>query len=465
MSAKSLLEARCRTVSEVPPKQEAPFVLCWLRNALRSDDNPALDAAIMSGNELGKPVVVLHEIGGYPYPSHRHHQFQLEASGSLEEGLGARGVRFVRHITPRGAEPLVSSLARDAAALFSDDLPTCAAREPFESLAVSLSIPVTAVDTACLVPMYTLTPEAPNPSAFLKLHRPARPPYLETDLTQTPSAPIFEGKLPGNATGDINWTPLIERSGADMTLPPVRLNGSREAALEQLDWTLEKVLSEYNKTRNNPADPNSSSHLSPYLHFGILSTREITLKVQASAAHSAAKYKFLDELLKWREFFYHQAHHRQDMADYTHVAPWARETLGTHESDARPNLYTLFELTNAQTDDETWNAAEKSYLYDGWMHNNLRMYWGKQFLKWLPTPEAAYAAACALNDRLSLDGRDPSTYGNIQYMFGGGKQGYKELPIYGWVTTKSASGLRKRPGVPEYLAALAGRDEFELGEV
>ena len=463
MDAKTLLETRSRTVREAAPDQNAPYVLLWLRNALRSEDNPALSAAILRANQLRKPVVVLHEIGGYPYPSHRHHQFQLEASVSLERGLGALGVRFVRHVTPEGKTPLITRLAGDAAALFSDDLPTRAAREPLASSAAQLSIPVTAVDTACLVPMRELAPELPNPSAFLKAHRPARVPHLETDLTQTPAEPRYEGELSGNASdAHADWTQLIQQSGADMTLLPAGLNGSREAALQQLEWTLETVLPTYNQSRNNPADETSSSHLSPYLHFGILSTREITLRVQASSAHSAAKYKFLDELLKWREFFYHQAHHRKDMADYTHVVAWARETLTAHRQDERPSLYDFHQLTNAQTDDETWNAAQKSYLFDGWMHNNLRMYWGKQFIKWLPEPEAAYNAACALNDRLSLDGRDPATYGNIQYMFGGGKQGYKELPIYGWVTTKSASGLRKRPGVPEYLAALAERDAFEL---
>ncbi len=457
-----LLATRSRTVRQAVPNQDAPYVLCWLRNALRSEDNSALDAAILCANQLHKPVVVLHEVGGYPYPSYRHHQFQLEASSSLERGLDARGVRFVRHVTPKGETPLVVGLAGDAAALFSDDLPTRAARELLTSSAAQLSIPATAVDTACLVPMREITPELPNPSAFLKAHRPARAPHLETNLTQTPTEPRYEGELLDNATGGgADWTQLIAHSGADMTLPPVKLNGSREAALQQLDWTLETVLPTYNKSRNNPADETSSSQLSPYLHFGILSTREITLRVQASAAHSAAKYKFLDELLKWREFFYHQAHHRGDMADYIHVAAWARETLAVHQHDDRPTLYNLHALTNAQTDDETWNAAQKSYLFDGWMHNNLRMYWGKQFIKWLPDPEAAYKAACTLNDRLSLDGRDPSTYGNIQYMFGGGKKGYKELPVYGFVASKSDKGLRKRPGVPDYLAAMAARDEFE----
>ena len=69
------------------------------------------------------------------------------------------------------------------------------------------------------------------------------------------------------------------------------------------------------------------------------------------------------------------------------------------------------------------------------MHNNLRMYWGKRIIAMTPSPEAAWATACYLNDRLSLDGRDPSTYGNIAAMFAGApaerERKLHETPIVG----------------------------------
>ncbi|MGJ3626994.1 hypothetical protein AB5I41_08925 [Sphingomonas sp. MMS24-JH45] len=64
-----------------------------------------------------------------------------------------------------------------------------------------------------------------------------------------------------------------------------------------------------------------------------------------------------------------------------------------------------------------WNACQRQFLIDGWMHKYLRTY-GKRLIAMTPSPEAAWATACYLNDRLSLDGRDPSTYGNIAAMFG-----------------------------------------------
>ena len=102
----------------------------------------------------------------------------------------------------------------------------------------------------------------------------------------------------------------------------------------------------------------------------MLGVREVVRCVRQADAPANAKYKFLDELLKWREFFYHQADHREDPAGFEHVAAWARETLAAHRGDPRAKTYTPAELLNGETDDETWNAAQKAFLYDGWMHNN-----------------------------------------------------------------------------------------------
>lgn len=460
--AHDLLALRSRKVADRPPNRDAPFVLLWLRNALRSDDNPALDAALATADALGKPVVVLQEVGGYPYPSARLHAFQLQAAPDLARGLAARGVRYALHVTPAGETPLVYRLVREAAAVFSDDLPT--ARTQLKVLSEQTTAPVTAIDAACLVPLGHFAELLPTPSAFLRAHRPVRELHEGVNLTQAPTVPPFAGNLGANTAPDepAGWARLIAGSGADLTLPPASIEGSREAGLAQLDRAVRGVLPEYNLRRNNPADEASCSRLSPYLHFGVLGVREVVRRVRQADAPTEAKYKFLDELLKWREFFYHQADHRADPAAFEHVAAWARESLAAHQGDPRQAVYTSAELLNGETDDETWNAAQKAYLYDGWMHNNLRMYWASQLIGWLPTPEAAYEAACMFNDRLSLDGRDPSTYGNIQYMFGGGKRGYRELPIYGWVAHRSDGALRKRPGVPAWLERAARRQDFVL---
>lgn len=208
--------------------------------------------------------------------------------------------------------------------------------------------------------------------------------------------------------------------------------------------------------RNNPAEPDSTSKLSPYMHLSVLSPREVVRQLEASDNHPSSIWEFRDELLTWREF-YHHARNEADPTALENVPKWAYETLMAHADDERPHIYSEEELPHGETDDDTWNAAQKQFLLDGWMHNNLRMYWVKQFIKWRPHPQDAWEMACRFNDRLSLDGRDPVTYGSIQWGFGRAKKAYREnsstvgsLPK---LTVPFANGpeppsgwLSKRPG-------------------
>ena len=100
-------------------------------------------------------------------------------------------------------------------------------------------------------------------------------------------------------------------------------------------------------------------------------------------------------------------------------APWARHTLDEHARDDRPYLYTEARLENAETHDPLWNAAQRQMVHDGWMHNYLRMYWGKKILEWTPSAADAYQIAVRLNDRYELDGRDPNGYAGIAWCIGG----------------------------------------------
>ena len=125
-----------------------------------------------------------------------------------------------------------------------------------------------------------------------------------------------------------------------------------------------------------------------------------------------------------------------------------------HAGDPR-NLLPLADLVHGRTPDETWNAAQRQWLATGWMHNNLRMYWAKQILQWTHSPQIAWATACYLNDRLSLDGRDPATYVMMRWAFGEARSGDAEQQIYGWISSKSDLALRKRPGVSNWLTEMA----------
>ncbi len=95
------------------------------------------------------------------------------------------------------------------------------------------------------------------------------------------------------------------------------------------------------------------------------------------------------------------------------------------------------------------------------MHNNVRIYWGKRIIAMTPNAKAACATACYLNDRMSFDGCDPSTYGNITTIFASSPPD-RERSIYQRVSTRDDGSTRRRNGVEEWLAAAAWRSVSQV---
>ncbi|WP_412971780.1 hypothetical protein [Glaciecola sp. MF2-115] len=60
------------------------------------------------------------------------------------------------------------------------------------------------------------------------------------------------------------------------------------------------------------------------------------------------------------------------------IPDWAIETLDDHKDDTRKHRYTRQQLEDAESHDEYWNAAQNEMVKTGYMHNHMRMYWGKK---------------------------------------------------------------------------------------
>lgn len=440
---------------------EGRYVLCWLQQALRARDNPVIDAAIRLGNALGLPVLVYHGVREeYPHASDRLHQFILGASRDLAIGCRARGIACVQHVDRSGRREsgLVYRLGGAAAAIVLEDQPTFVARWQAERVAARIAVPVYAVNAACVVPPAVLGDGIGGRSGFLRRHEPERAAWIEAGDEPADIAP-FDGELPftSDRLEDIDLDALVDGLSLDHSLPAsCAFPAGRAAAEARLSRLMRDVLPGYAATRNDATDAQGASGLSPYLHFGVLGPREVMRAVADAPAGARHKTKFADELLGWREWFHYQARGLEAPERYDRVAGWARATLAAHAGDPRPDVESLATMLRGETRDETWNACQRQFLHLGWMHNNLRMYWAKRIIAMTPDPEAAWATACYLNDRLSLDGRDPSTYGNIAAMFGGAP-GDRERPIYGRVATRGDGSTRGRDGGAAWLADAASQ--------
>ena len=460
---------RARRMNDRPVAAPAAYVLCWLQQALRAVDNPVIDAAVRLGNAWGLPVLVYHGLReDYPYASDRLHRFVLGASRDLERDCAARGLACVQFVdrAAKREKGLVYRLAEHAAAVVLEDQPAFVAQWQAERFAGKAKVAVLAVNAACVVPPLALEQGVRTTAAFRRRHQKARADwYGWTD--EQPTHKPYAGELPflpdrlADLT-DSELAALTAECAIDHALPlPAMFPPTRAEVGLRLQRLQAEVLPAYAEARREASRPEGASTLSPYLHFGVVSPREIVAIVEQADVPAETRDKFLDELLTWREWFHYKARSLPVSERYERVPDWARRELAEHAADPRPEVESLRALVLGETRDETWNACQKQYLLDGWMHNNLRMYWSKRLLAMTPSPEAGWATACYLNDRLSLDGRDPATYGNLAWAFGDAQPGYRRGPIYGLVPSRTDTTLRKVNG-DAWFARAAARPGLDL---
>jgi deoxyribodipyrimidine photo-lyase len=89
--------------------------------------------------------------------------------------------------------------------------------------------------------------------------------------------------------------------------------------------------------------------------------------------------------------------------------------------------------------------------HTGFMHNYMRMYWGKKILEWTPDPEAAFDTALAINNKYFLDGRDPNSYAGVAWVFGKHDRAWFERPVFGKIRYMAASGLERKCDIQAYV--------------
>jgi deoxyribodipyrimidine photo-lyase len=91
----------------------------------------------------------------------------------------------------------------------------------------------------------------------------------------------------------------------------------------------------------------------------------------------------------------------------------------------------------------------------GKMHGYLRMYWAKKILEWTGNAAAAMETTVYLNDKYSLDGRDPSGYTGIAWSIGGvHDRAWGERSIFGKVRFMSYDGCKRKFDIEKYIRGI-----------
>ena len=79
------------------------------------------------------------------------------------------------------------------------------------------------------------------------------------------------------------------------------------------------------------------------------------------------------------------------------------------------------------------------------------MLWGKSVLLWTRRYKHALEHLIHLNNKYALDGRDPSSYGGIQWCFGKFDRPWFDKPVWGVIRPMSLARAREKFDAEAYM--------------
>lgn len=447
-----LVPDRIESLNDRGRAEDAQYVLYWMQRSQRARHNPALERAVRHANEEGRPLrVVFGLMDDYPEANLRHYTFMLEGLRETEQRLAERGLQMVvQHGRP---DEVALQYAGDAALLVTDRGYLRHQKRWRSRVASEAPCRVERVEGDVVVPVETVTDKAEYAARTIrpKIHE-----HLERCLHLPEPVPVDTPSL-GLDVGDglslDDIAAVTDRLDLDSSVPPVSnlYRGGTSEAERILENFLAEHLDGYDGNRNQ-VQSRSVSHMSKYLHFGQVSPVWLAQQIRNAEAPQSDVDSYVEEVIVRRELAMNHVHFRPDTYDsYECLPEWARETLAEHADDDREYVYSLEALEQSETHDPYWNAAMTEMRETGYMHNYMRMYWGKKILEWSPDPRTAFDRALHLNNKYFLDGRDPNSFANVAWVFGLHDRGWKERPVYGKVRYMSRGGLERKADPDAYV--------------
>ena len=435
------------------------YVLYWMQQSQRSEENHALEYAAEVGNHFDLPVLVVFGLtDDYPEANLRHYTFMLEGLRETRKSLQKRGIKLALQ---RGDPADVALRAGRHAKMIVCDRGYLRHQKDWRiRVAERAACRVVQVESDVIVPVEAASPKAEYAARTIrpKIHKLLKK-YLVPPEAVAVKKDSLDIEIKEESLEDIDA--LLQRLSIDRSVAPVStfFCGGTSEAKTRFTGFLEEKLKHYDDHSNQPQTDDISG-MSPYLHFGQVSPLYLALKVMDSDKRGIGKKNaesFLEELIVRRELAVNFAHYTPDYDAFSSIPGWARQTLSEHASDTRDPLYSKEELDAAGTHDPYWNASMQEMKHTGFMHNYMRMYWGKKILEWSRTPQEAYQVTIELNNRYFLDGRDPNSYTGVAWIYGVHDRAWAERPIFGKVRYMAATGLERKCDIHSYVKKVERR--------
>jgi deoxyribodipyrimidine photo-lyase len=303
--------------------------IVWFTRDLRVRDHPALRAALAENDHV-VPVFCLDDrlLRGR-HASGPRTQFMLECLADLDASLGERGGRLVvRHGRPEDELPRLAQETGAATVHFMRDVSPFARSRRVEGVQLCPHPGLTVVDDVAEMRPYVV---------FSPFHRA----WVEEPRGEVLAAPRKIELPPGLDPGRL---PSLDELGLKQEAGDPARGGESEARRRLTNFLI--------------ARPNGSSRLSPYIHFGCLSPREI--EERAGDADFSRR-------LAWRDFYHqvllnHPANAREEFQErYRGTLDWS------NDEDA------LEAWKDGRTGFPFVDAGMRQLKREGWMPNRVRL--------------------------------------------------------------------------------------------
>lgn len=463
------LRGRIRHVGNSPLRDDGRCVLYFMSRDQRIKDNHTLLAAQSHASKQKVPLVVcfilMPKTG---FRAREHYEFMLAGLHEVAEGLLKHAISFELILAKTSCLQTAKQVIHkhQPIAAYVDFNPLRGPQQLYRQL--SEDIALYEVDTHNIVPVrqlsskqefgaYTIRPKLhKRVAAWLEEPEPLHNhPYGDATLIWPEDNQIeaLLSRLPRNGT-----TCTFESGEA--------------AAQAALATFIDKGVQTYAAARND-AVAEAQSGLSPYLHYGQLSSLRVALalrerllvlgqdlhllespKIPSSdeATLKAGADALLEEMIVRKELSDNFCLYNAAYDSLAGAPAWARASLDAHRADPREHLYDYQTLADGKTADELWNASQRQLRQTGKIHGYMRMYWAKKVLEWTASPEEAIDYLIRLNDFYSIDGGDPNGYVGILWSVAGlHDRPWFERPIYGKIRYMNQTGAAKRFTIEQYI--------------
>ncbi|NLX14013.1 MAG: deoxyribodipyrimidine photo-lyase [Phycisphaerales bacterium] len=355
--------------------------IVWFRQDLRLADNPALAAAGRRGTPIIPVFIFDPESEGRWAPGGAARWWMHHSLYELDNQLRGRGSRLIirQGQTLDTLDELVRQSGADA--VFWNRRYEPAARRQDETIARNLKKRGLTVET------FNATLLFEPDEVMNKQGEPYRvfTPYYHACLARgEPTAPLPPPhRLPSPQRwpdtlklAELQLRPTIDWAGglAEAWKP------GETAAQQCLKRFVTRALNDYNEQRERP-DLEGTSRLSPYLHWGEISSRQVWSAIRAESGRDAEA--FCRQLI-WREFAHHLLYHfprtpTKPLRPEFERFPWTRQRK------------LLSAWQRGRTGYPLVDAGMRQLWHTGWMHNRVRMVVASFLVKHLLIPWTAGA--------------------------------------------------------------------------